>query len=354
VVKKTTVALAVVLIALVITASAYGTYRLYVPDPSATATTKNVTIVDATGANVTVALPVTRIVSLDPGLTEIICALGCEDRIVGRDTTSVFPASVTVIPCVGEEYSPSLEQLLELTPDIVVAGSMISYINGTVSQIEAAGIPVFISDTTNPQPTSNSNETTIDFTSNVVTKLGLILGEQDNASKIVNYMQYYKTLVNERIANLTTSEYPTVYYEWYYQWQTQVVPYITQAGGINIAANESLFAPTLSAEYVAEANPAVILRMIASSNHNVIDFQTARDEMMSRPALQGTTAVKEGSVYICDNTIMGGMECVVGYLQWAKWLHPSLFEDIDPAAIHAQLLQEFFGNVTLEGVYAYP
>jgi iron complex transport system substrate-binding protein len=352
--KKTTVALITIVLILIIAGSSYEVYRLNVPSETIPQT-GTVSVVDGTGTQVNVSTPVTRIVSLDPGLTEIIWALGCGDRIVGRDTTSVFPVSVTEIPSVGEEYSPSLEQLLELKPDLVVAGSMISYSNGTVGQIEAAGIPVFISDTTNPQPASNSNETTIDFTSSVVTKLGLILDEHDNASKIVNYMQYYKTLVNERLANLTTNEKPTVYYEWYYEWQTQVIPYITQAGGISIAANESLFAPTLSAEYVAEANPDVILRMISSSsNHNVTAFQTARAEIMSRAALQDTTAVKEGNVYICDGTIMGGMECAVGYLQWAKWLHPSLFEDIDPAAIHAQLIQEFFGNVTLEGVYAYP
>ena len=80
------------------------------------------------------------------------------------------------------------------------------------------------------------------------------------------------------------------------------------------------------------------------------DFETARDELMSRPALQDTTAVKEGNVYIYDGAIYwGGMECVVGYLQLAKWLHPSLFEDIDHA-IHQQMMTEFFGNVTLEGV----
>jgi iron complex transport system substrate-binding protein len=352
--KQTTVALAVVLIVLVISASAYGAYRLYLPNPSTSPATTNVTVVDGTGANVTVALPVNRIISLDPSLTEIICALGCEGKIVGRDTSSVFPASVTQIPDIGEEYSPNIEQSLELKPDLVIAGSMLTYSNETVAQIEAAGIPVFISDTTNPQPASNSDETTIDYTSDVVTKLGLILDEQANATKIVDYLQQYKTLVNERLANLTTSEEPTVYYEWYYEWQTQVIPYISQAGGINIAANESLFAPTLSAEYVAEANPDVIIRMISSSNHNVTDFETARDEMMSRPALQDATAVKEGNVYICDGKIVDGLECVVGYLQWAKWLHPSLFEDIDPAAIHAQLVQEFFGNATLEGAYAYP
>jgi iron complex transport system substrate-binding protein len=270
--KQTTIALAVVLIAIVISASAYGANRLYIPNSSPSPSSKTVTVLDGTGTNVSVALPVDRIISLDPSLTEIVCALGCESRIIGRDSSSVFPLSVTQIPDLGEEYSPNVEQLLELKPDLVIAGSMLTYNQETVAQIKAAGITVFISDTTNPQPASDSNETTIDYTSTVVTKLGLILGEQGNATKIINYLQQYKTLVNERLASLTTSEEPPVYYEWYYEWETQVIPYLSQAGGINIAANESLFAPTLSAEYVAEANPYVIIRLISSPNHNVTDF----------------------------------------------------------------------------------
>jgi iron complex transport system substrate-binding protein len=39
-------------------------------------------------------------------------------------------------------------------------------------------------------------------------------------------------------------------------------------------------------------------------------------------------------------------------LYLAKWFHPSLFEDIDPAAIHEQMIQKFFG-VELDGVFAY-
>jgi iron complex transport system substrate-binding protein len=272
---------------------------------------------------------------------------------VGRDASSNFPASSSGKTNVGESYSPNLELLLELKPDLVVADSMLTYNNETRGQIEAAGIPVFISDTTNPQPDPNSNETVIDFTSNLVSKLGFIVGEKDKANEIIDYMQYYKNLVNERIENLTSSEKPLVYYEWYMDWSTVVIPDITQAGGINIAANESVYAPTLSPEYVVEKNPDIIIRMISSSNHDVADFQTMRDEILNRPGLSAVTAVKEGRVYVCDNTIRGGIKCVVGWLQWAKWVHPSLFEDVDPAAIHAQLIQRFFG-VTLEGVYAYP
>lgn len=351
--KRTTVVFAVVIVVLVILASTYGALRLYSPASTSPGSSQTLSVIDGTGANVSVALPVNRIISLDPSLTEIVCALGCESRIVGRDSSSVFPMSVTKIPELGEEYNPNVEQLLELKPDLVIAGSMLTYNKEIVNQIEAAGITVFISDTTNPQPASDSNETTIDYTSDVVVKLGLILSGQDNATKIVNYMQQYKTLVNERLVGLTSSEEPKVYYEWFYEWQTQVVPYISQAGGINIAAGESLFSPTLSAEYVAEANPSVIIRMI-SSNHTIAEFQTARNEMISRPALQDTTAVKEGNVYVCDGKIADGLECVIGYVQWAKWLHPNLFGDVDPTAIHAQLIEKFFPNVTLLGVYAYP
>ena len=96
----------------------------------------------------------------------------------------------------------------------------------------------------------------------MVTQLGLILNEQANATKIVNAMQSYNNLVSDRIATLTTSQEPTVYFEWYFEWETENVPWITQAGGINIAANESLVVSTLSPEYVTQANPDVIVDMI--------------------------------------------------------------------------------------------
>ena len=350
--KKTTVTLVAILVIVIIAVSSYGIYQVSVP-PEANPQEGTITVEDGTGVQVAIKTPVERIVTLNGGLTEIICALGCEDKIVGRDSTSTFPSSILEKTSVGESYIPNLELLLELEPDLVIADSMLTYNNETRGKIEAAGIPVFISDTADPQPDPNSNETVIDFTSNVVRKLGLILDRQDKANEIIDYMQYYKNLVNERIANLVPSEKPSVYYEFIDNWMTAVIPSITQAGGVNIAANESVYAPTLSPEYVAEKNPDVIIRMISSPNHDVTDFKTVRDEILSRPGLGEVTAIKEGRVYVCDYEIRSGIRCVVGWLQWAKWIQPSLFEDIDPAAVHADLLQQFFG-VDLEGVYAYP
>jgi iron complex transport system substrate-binding protein len=353
VLKKTIVALTAIILVLVITVSSYSVYRLYSP-PETSPQQGTITVEDGTGTQVTINTPVNRVVTLNDGLTEVVCALGCEDKIVGRESTSLFPSSILEKPSVGESYAPNVEVLLELNPGLVIADSMLTYNNETRGQIEAAGIPVFIIDTANPQPDPNSNETIIDVTSNVVSKLGLILNKEGKANEIIDYLQYYKNLVNERIESLEPNEEkPIVYYEFINDWMTAVIPSVTQAGGVNIAANESTYAPTLSPEYVAEKNPDIIIRMISSPNHNETDFKTMRDEILNRPGLGEVTAVKEGKVYVCDYEIRGGIRCVVGWLQWAKWIQPNLFEDIDPAAVHAQLIQKFFG-VALEGVYAYP
>jgi iron complex transport system substrate-binding protein len=41
-------------------------------------------------------------------------------------------------------------------------------------------------------------------------------------------------------------------------------------------------------------------------------------------------------------------------LYYAKWLHPDLFQDIDPRAVHGELLQKYL-NMDIEDIYqVYP
>ena len=78
---KTTAALTAIILVVAVLVASYGVYSLYIPSENGSQS-EAITIVDATGAQVNVTIPVERIVSLSSGLTEVICALGCEDRIV--------------------------------------------------------------------------------------------------------------------------------------------------------------------------------------------------------------------------------------------------------------------------------
>jgi cobalamin transport system substrate-binding protein len=65
--------------------------------------------------------PARRVVSMNPSLTRILVRLGAADALVGVDEYSArqVPA-VASLPRVGSLYSPSLEAVVALRPDLVV------------------------------------------------------------------------------------------------------------------------------------------------------------------------------------------------------------------------------------------
>ncbi len=62
-----------------------------------------------------------RIVSVGGSITEILYALGEEDRLVARDSTSLYPEEATVLPDVGYMRALSPEGVLSVDPDGILA-----------------------------------------------------------------------------------------------------------------------------------------------------------------------------------------------------------------------------------------
>lgn len=62
-----------------------------------------------------------RVVALNGVVTEIVCALGACDRLVGTDISSTWPTSVAKLPRVGYQRSISSEGVVSLGPDLVLA-----------------------------------------------------------------------------------------------------------------------------------------------------------------------------------------------------------------------------------------
>jgi len=75
-----------------------------------------------TGEPAGAALPkdVQRIVSLAPDLTEILFALGLDDRIVGVTTFSDYPPAAAKKPKIGSFWQPNIEAVIAAKPDLAV------------------------------------------------------------------------------------------------------------------------------------------------------------------------------------------------------------------------------------------
>ena len=61
-----------------------------------------------------------RIISLSPGITEILFALGLGEQIVGVTNYCVYPEKAKSIPRIGSLLNPSHETIITLKPDLII------------------------------------------------------------------------------------------------------------------------------------------------------------------------------------------------------------------------------------------
>ena len=104
-----------------------------------------VTVTDMMGREITLTEPATRIVALTAADCEILCALGCEDALVGRGEYCDYPASVLEKPSVQSGYNTNIEEIIALEPQVVLMSTM-AQTTEQVAALAAAGIQIVISD----------------------------------------------------------------------------------------------------------------------------------------------------------------------------------------------------------------
>ncbi len=129
---------------------------------------------DDAGRMVAVPDHVHRLVSLSPSLTNTVYALGGQNDLVGITNYTVYPPEAArEKPSVGAVVNPSLERIVALHPDMVLA---LPEFNGaeTIAGLQRVGIPVFLFQTGN---LSNIYRT--------IASVGQILGREQQATTLI-------------------------------------------------------------------------------------------------------------------------------------------------------------------------
>src|SRR5207249_59890 len=100
------------------------------PGPRPTSSTSTRTLTDDLGRTVRIPARPERVISLAPNLTEIIFALGADDRLVADTSYCDYPPEAAGKPHVGGTQQPDLERIVALKPDLVLVS--------TASQLQEA------------------------------------------------------------------------------------------------------------------------------------------------------------------------------------------------------------------------
>jgi iron complex transport system substrate-binding protein len=112
---------------------------------SAAAGAKSRVVTDEVGRSVAIPVQVRRIVSLAPNLTEAIYALRIEDRLAGDTDYCDLPVAAKAKPHIGSPQNPSIEAIVALHPDLVLATTSINR-RETVDALARLGVPVYTTD----------------------------------------------------------------------------------------------------------------------------------------------------------------------------------------------------------------
>ncbi len=324
-----------------------------------------ITITDEIGREVTLPGKPKRIIVLTGYPSEVICALGEGNKIVGicspedqylpelREKESVGKSTVT----------PNLEKIAELNPDLIIAYQWTK--KEIIDKFHEWKIPVLC-----------FRVWTFDETIQFIEKMGKLLGKEEKAKELNDFIQNKIDLIKERTKNLSPEEKPKIFHEVFETYQSTAegenameTPWgifmyespmqiqIKQAGGINCVGRQPSRSPKMSPEWLVEKNPDIITKVPMTSEVSGIPdaegMKKVRDEIMKRRELKEVKAVKEGKVYIIHSKLCAGPRQVIGTCYNAKWFHPELFPDLDPKAVHKEMLKEFWG-VKLQGRWAYP
>jgi iron complex transport system substrate-binding protein len=272
------------------------------------------TVVDDAGRSVTLDGPPKRIMALTPGNTEILFALGAEDRIVAVDRWSDFPPAAKAKPQVAP-FNPSLERIVSFSPDLIL-----STYGGAepLLPLERHGIRVMVF----------APRTLDDLYRNILL-IGRIVDAEVRAEDLVNVMRQRVAAV---VAKVGDAPRPKVFIE--LDGSDPGRPFtagpgsfidvlIRLAGGINVAAGSQTAWPQFSLEELIRADPDLIILRDALTSLNP---QTP-DLVARRPGWKRIRAVRLGAIAPINSDLISrpGPRIVEGLELLAGLLHPDRF-----------------------------
>ena len=264
-----TVSLAVVVVAIVLTAGlAVGiTGAYFVLDKPTSSAPGSVHVTDDLGRSVTVPYDPSRVVVLGPSIIDSMFRLGLRSHVVGvdcyaaafggltedysSDQISLWNLSQSMCVQVGPTFA--IEDLLNLTPQLVLAATIVS--TSAVEQISTQyGIPVVMLQ----PPTLSGVQVDLSI-------LEKIFGVQTAVNALNSQLSAELYNATEIVANV--SSFPTVLvtYDadtngyWSYGPGTFGQSLIEFAGASSIAANATFAYPELSPEQVISGDPQLII-----------------------------------------------------------------------------------------------
>ncbi len=283
--------------------------------PAQAAPPGRIEVTDEVGRRISVSLPVRRIVSLAPNLTETIYALGAEDRLVGVTDYCDYPPEARQKARVGGAVNPSIEQIVALKPDLVLAQAVSMNRRETVDALERLGIPVYSAN-------SNSVEGILASTRHIAE----LIGASERSAELLKNLRARLDEMKRRLDGRPARR--VLFVVWIDPLvtvgrQTFIADALRLAGAESVAETDQDW-PRFSLEEVVRLQPEFLI--FADSHSETV--RTTVEDLSTRPGWRGLDALRNRRIAIISDAINRPAPRLIEALEeLARQLHPDAFAD---------------------------
>lgn len=283
-----------------------------------------------------------RLVVLPVDALEVIRILGGISQVVGvsqyaieRDT--LLP-EVREIPSVGKGFSPNLEVIASLSPDVLVTWK--HYPGPELENLlEPFGIRILRLDMHLPENLTESVHT-----------LAELLGE-DAVSKGEEYLQWVRQ-TEIRLSSLIPKDAknPIVLAEHFAPNRlagpgSALFALTLKAKGRNPAEELRSASSPVNMEWVMRHTPDVVIKSVSLSSLDAAkgfaQLSRAREDLLSLPGWKELAANKHSRVYALSSDILGGPRWVIGMAALMAIFYPEIADKVDAHSLHREYLRLF-------------
>jgi len=287
-------------------------------EPTVEPVQESIVATDDLGVEIELAEPAQKIISISPSLTEILFSVGAGDRLIGRDSNSMFPEEAAAAVDLGGMWEGiPVEDILAMEPDLILAGEI--FAEEAINELRDLGLVVYWQK--NPADFEGLYENIMD--------IAVLTGTEDIASEVIDGLSMRVSALDSKMASVEKS--PLVFYE--LDASDPANPYtpgagtfisfvISRAKGSNLGDGlEGQWVQVSSEELLAQ-NPDIIL--LADALYGI-----TAEAVAERAGWGEIQAVVDGAIFPFDPFILSvpGPRLVDGYEQVAEILHPEVFDN---------------------------
>lgn len=350
-------------------------FTFLAPEAISDAMADDLSIVDDAGRSVSLTKPAHKIVLTDGmgliGLAAIdddpIARLAAWNRDrLDTDALRAFQKAkpaIDTVPDIGELGSGPgvIEKLIAIAPDLVVLDPYYNRSSTAIRQMEAAGIAVAVLALT---PSVRD-----EIPAHGIERLAILIGRKEQGKAFSDFVGERLGRIRSRVSSLEAKSRPLVLLEAHASPKACCVvagggqgigDFIGFVGGHNLGADiVPGMAGQISPEYVIANGPLVYIGtggaymkraggLTVAPSFSETEARISLHAVLKRIGLNESPAVETGHAYgLWHGLAISGIN-VVAIEAMAKWIHPDLFPDVDPAATLAELNKHFLA-VPLNG-----